>query len=217
MNTIFQYTPVILQGIGETLILAFVSLSLGLFFGMVFSILESSNQATTRISASLLSSLLRGLPEILILFAIYFGSSYLLSTLNQNTLEINTFFASALALSLVFAANASKIFQAAHSAIRAGEKEIACNMGFSRSQILYHILIPQTIRKALPGLGNLWFVLIKDTALVSLIGGADLISRIQIVIRNTHQPFTFYFLLAGIYLLLTTFSEWGMKRITHHA
>jgi His/Glu/Gln/Arg/opine family amino acid ABC transporter permease subunit len=204
----FEYYLALTQGIAETLSLASVSLLLGLGLGIVFSYLETRNIAWLSQAILSLGTLLRGIPEILLLFAVFFGGSWALSKLCNDTIEIQPWFAGVFALSITFASYAAKLFSAGFRSISAGEQEAAQSLGLKPTQSFYHIYLPQIFRYALPGLGSLWLILLKDTALISLIGGQDLLSRFQIIIRNTNQPFTYYFILAAIYLILTTVSSY---------
>lgn len=205
------YLPTLSIGIGETISLAALSLILGLILGILFTIFETGKVSLLRLAFHCFTTTIRGIPEILLLFAFYFGGSTLLSTLFNKNIDINPFVAGVLTLSLIFGSYSCKILSSALNAISIGEREAAKAIGFSNWQIGLFILWPQMIRHALPGLGNLWLILLKDTALISLIGGSDLMSRTQIIIRNTEQPFTFYLLLSIIYLMLNFISEWATK------
>ena len=93
-----------------------------------------------------------------------------------------------------------------------GQAEAGKALGLTGWFIFKKILLPQAWRHALPGLGNLWLVLLKDSALVSLVGLGDLMNKAQIAASTTHQPFKFYLLAAGCFLILTTLSQWLLKR-----
>ncbi len=213
ITSITSFLPSFLQGTGETLSIALVSLAAGLLIGLAFSLSYSIKSIWIRWPILLICNLIRGLPEILILFIVYFGGSYFLSYLTNGQIEINAFLAGTITLAIIFGAYASKIFYSALHHIVPGEKEAAAILGLSRWKTLYFIILPQIWHQSLPGLGNLWLTLLKDTVLVSLIGGTDLMSRTQIIVQNTQQPFTFYLLMAGIYLFLTTLSEFGIQSI----
>src|SRR5438876_11497086 len=104
------------------------------------------------------------------LFIIYFGLTTLLSQLLHHYVEISAFVAGVMALGLIFGAYASQVFRGAFLALNAGQIEAGKAMGLSRFQIISRLQIPQAWRHAIPGLGNLWLVLLKDTAIVTLIG-----------------------------------------------
>lgn len=201
-------------GLVETLCLASVSLILGLLIGFGLTLLQLN--LTNPLGRTLFQGsiyVLRGLPETFILFLIYFGGTYLLSTIFKDRMDIQPFVASSIALAIVFGIYACKIFESALQAIIPGEWEAATTLKLPKFQIFYHIILPQVWQYALPGLSNLWLTALKDTALVSLIGGSDLMSRTQIIVRNTQQPFTYYCLLAFIYLCLSRLSEWQVAKL----
>jgi len=112
-----------------------------------------------------------------------------------------------MALSLIFGSYATQVFRSAFSAIDPGQIQAANALGFSRMQIFILIQIRQAWRHAIPGLGNLWLVLLKDTAIVMLIGLPDLMGQAKIAASSTQQPFLFYLSAAGIYLLITSISQ----------
>lgn len=205
------------QGIVETLSLAAFSFVLGLLIAIFLTILRLKIKSSIMtIFLSLIENLIRILPETLILFAVYFGGSWILSNIFSKELEISAFFACIFALSLILSVYASKILILALSHITKGEREAAHTLKLSAFKTAYHIILPQMWQQALPGLGNLWLIVLKDTALISLIGGNDLMSRTQLLSRNTQQPFTYYGILACIYLILTYFSEHCIKRMATH-
>lgn len=207
MITNVGFIQQLLLGTKLTLIVAVCALCFGLLVGLLSAILELSSSKIIRIAAITCMSLIRGLPELLVLFAIYFGGTILLSKIFHHYIEVNALIAGIVALGLIFAAYAAEVFRGAFLAINSGQKEAGMALGFSNYYILTRIQLPQLWRHALPGLNNLWLVLLKDTALVSLLGLADLMSKTQIAASETHQPFTFYCVAALIYLALTSISQ----------
>lgn len=198
----------LLSGTWTTLQVAVSALALGLILGLAGAAGQSASNVIIRGFTKTLINIIRGVPELLVMFFVYFGSSTILSTLFNHYVPVNGFTAGVFALSLIFASYASHTFRGAFLAVGQGQKEAALALGLSKQQTFFYILLPQAWRHALPGLGNLWLVLLKDTALVSLIGLADLMSKAQIASAQTHKPFTFYLAAAVIYLIITTLSEW---------
>lgn len=198
----------LLIGTWVTIKLACSALVLGLISGIIGMLGENSKITYLRYLCIGFIGLLRGLPELLVLFFIYFGSGYLLSKLLGRYIEVTSFTAGTIALGLIFGAYASQVFRGAFLTIPKGQYEAAQALGIHPAQIFWRILLPQAWRYALPGLGNLWFVLLKDTALVSLIGLADLMNNAQIAASSTQKPFTFFLATACIYLILTTLSQY---------
>jgi His/Glu/Gln/Arg/opine family amino acid ABC transporter permease subunit len=197
----------LLSGTLITLKVAGCSALIGVAIGLLGALLESIPVRWLRYIAASIIFIVRGLPELLVLFFIYFGLTAILSKLFNRYIDINAFVASVIAMSLIFGAYASQVFRGAFLAIDRGQIEAGRAIGFSRWQVFIHIQIPQGWRHAIPGLGNLWLVLLKDTAIVMLIGLPDLMSQAKIAASTTHQPFTFYLIAAVIYLLITSVSQ----------
>jgi histidine transport system permease protein hisQ len=162
---------------------------------------------------AVLVALLRGLPEILVVLLVYFGSSEVVEMITGEYIEFGAFGCGVFALSLIFAAYASQTLRGAIQAIPKGQWESGVALGLSKGYTFLHIIMPQVWRHALPGLSNQWLVLLKDTALISLIGVDDLMRQAQLINTNTHQPFTWYGIAALIYLVVTLVSQVGIRKL----
>ncbi|WP_233116842.1 arginine ABC transporter permease ArtQ [Aggregatibacter actinomycetemcomitans] len=194
-----------------TLGLAVCSLVLGLILGMLFAVLEANRSVGKPMAVFV--ALLRGLPEILVVLLVYFGSSEVVEMITGDYIEFGAFGCGVFALSLIFAAYASQTLRGAIQAIAKGQWESGAALGLSKGYTFIHIVMPQVWRHALPGLSNQWLVLLKDTALISLIGVDDLMRQAQLINTNTHQPFTWYGIAALIYLLVTLVSQVGIRKL----
>ncbi len=176
---------------GMTVGLAVCALIVGLALAMFFAVWESAKWRPVAWAGSALVTILRGLPEILVVLFIYFGSSQLLLTLSDGftinlgfvqipvqmdieNFDVSPFLCGVIALSLLYAAYASQTLRGALKAVPVGQWESGQALGLSKSAIFFRLVMPQMWRHALPGLGNQWLVLLKDTALVSLISVNDL-------------------------------------------
>lgn len=197
----------ILLGTLVTLKVAFCAAGIGIMIGIAGALLESIPIAWLRYLAAGIIFITRGLPELLVLFFIYFGLTALFKNWFHQYIDISPFTAGVAALSLIFGSYASQVFRGAFLAIDRGQIEAGKALGLNARQILYFIKIPQAWRHAIPGLGNLWLVLLKDTAIVTLIGLTDMMNAAKMAASTTHQPFTFYLIAAVIYLLITTISQ----------
>ena len=206
-----DYFSLMLTAALMTLGLAVCSLVLGLFLGMLFAVLEANRFVGK--PTMVLVALLRGLPEILVVLLVYFGSSELVELLTGEYVEFGAFGCGVFALSLIFAAYASQTLRGAIQAIAKGQWESGTALGLSKGYTFLRIIMPQVWRHALPGLSNQWLVLLKDTALISLIGVDDLMRQAQLINTNTHQPFTWYGIAALIYLLVTLVSQLGIRKL----
>ena len=207
----YDFLSLMLTAALMTLGLAVCSLILGLFLSLIFSVLEA-NRFVGKPTAVFIA-LLRGLPEILVVLLVYFGSTELVEMLTGEYIEFGAFGCGVFALSLIFAAYASQTLRGAIQAIPKGQWESGAALGLSKRYTFIHIVMPQVWRHALPGLSNQWLVLLKDTALVSLIGVDDLMRQADLINTNTHKPFTWYGIAALIYLAVTLISQVGIRKL----
>ena len=207
----FDFLSLMFTAALMTLGLAVCSLVAGLLLSMLFAVLEV-NRVVGKPMAVLVA-LLRGLPEILVVLLVYFGSSEVVEMITGEYIEFGAFGCGVFALSLIFAAYASQTLRGAIQAIPKGQWESGAALGLSKGYTFLHIIMPQVWRHALPGLSNQWLVLLKDTALISLIGVDDLMRQAQLVNTNTHQPFTWYGIAALIYLVVTLVSQVGIRKL----
>lgn len=208
-----EFLPLIFNATLMTLGLALCSLVLGLLLAMIFVSLETHRWQCLSKPTSVFVALLRGLPEILVVFLIYFGTPEILELITGDYVELGPFGCGVVALSLIFASYASQTLRGAIQAIPVGQWESGAALGLSRIYTFIHIVMPQVWRHALPGLSNQWLVLLKDTALVSLIGVHDLMRQTELVNTNTHQPFTWYGFAALIYLVITLVSQVLIRKL----
>lgn len=203
-------------GLWMTLKVAIGGLVLGLVFGLLGAAAKLSRYRFLGWIASTYTTVIRGIPELLVVLIIYFGTAGALTQMaawfgHDEYVELSPFAAGVIALSIAFGAYATEVFRGAIQAIHKGQIEAAIACGMSPAQIFFRITLPQAWRVAIPGLGNLFQVLLKDTALISVIGLEELMRKGQIAIANTREPFTFYFTIAVIYLLITLFVLAGQK------
>ncbi len=206
----------LLAGAWVTVKLSLVGLLFGLLLGLAGAGAKLSRYLALRLTADALITAVRGVPELLLVLAIYFGGSVLLNSLFQalgfqGYVEINKFAAGVLAVGTSFGAYASEVFRGAILAVPGGQVEAARSLGMGGFLIFRRILLPQVMRIALPGLGNLFLILQKNTALVSVTGLHELMRNASAAAQLTKQPFTFYMAAALIYLTLTTVTMVGIQ------
>ena len=185
----------LLKGVSITLLLAFCALPVGLTIGAGIAAFSVSKQRTAQAFALLYTTVIRGLPELLTLFMIYHGVGLLINQLlkwwnpNNGFFELSPFLAGVIALGLVFSGYAAEVLRGAWQALDKGQREAGYSLAMGRWQIFWLIERPQILRLALPGLGNLWINLLKDTALVSVIALNDLMRMTNIAVGATKKPF----------------------------
>lgn len=207
----------IARGFVVTLLLAISTLPFGLAAGLALALAKRSEDRALALGADIYTTIFRGLPELLTLFLVFYGGQALLNALAARmgfaSFEVSPFLAGMLALGFVFAAFSSEVFLSAFRAIPPGQAEAGQALGLSRWRILRLIVLPQLIRIALPGLSNVWLNLLKDTALVSVIGLADIMRQSGVAARVTREPFLFFSVACALYLILTFASAAILSRV----
>jgi arginine transport system permease protein len=219
---------------GMTVGLAVSALVVGLILAMIFAAWESARWRPVAWLGTGLVMLFRGLPEILVVLFVYFGASQLLLTLSDGftvnlgvfsfpvqiaieNFDVSPFLCGVIALSILYASYASQTLRGALKAVPQGQWESGQALGMKTPAIFFRLIMPQMWRHALPGLGNQWLVLLKDTALVSLISVNDIMLQTKSIAARTQEPFTWYLMAAAIYLAITLLSQQVLKRIDAHA
>ncbi|KAA0970184.1 ABC transporter permease [Aureimonas fodinaquatilis] len=207
----------IIGGVLVTVSLSLATLPVGIAGGLAMALAKRSADPALRLSANIYTTIFRGLPELLTLFLVYYGGQSLINAMTGATglpaLTLSSFVSGMIALGLVFSAFASEVFLSAFQAISPGQAEAGRALGMHRFAIGYKIVFPQLMRHALPGLSNCWQNLLKDTALVSVIGLADIMRQTGVAARVTREPFLFFSLACVLFLILTFVSGIGISRI----
>lgn len=208
------------QGWGSALLLATlltVALTLcGLLVGSVFGALVAaaklSSRRSLRVVGELYSTVFRGIPELLVIYLFYFGGSTLITAIGQwfgaeGFIATPPFLVGALAVGVISGSYQAEVYRGAYLAVSQGELEAARAIGMPTLMLARRILLPQILRFSLPGLGNVWQMSLKDSALISVTGLAELMRSTQIAAGSTRQYFTFYIVGGILYLVLTGLSN----------
>ncbi len=221
MIDLHGFGPALAAGTLMTIKLALTALAIGLVLGLSGALAKTSQNRILSTIGGLYSTIVRGVPELLWVLLMYFGTVNLMRALGQwlcmPQLELSAFAAGSIALGLCFGAYATEVFRGALLAIPRGHREAGQALGMSRPRIFWRIILPQMWRIALPGLGNLFMILMKDTALVSVIGLEEIMRRSQIAVTATKEPFTFFLVAAFIYLGLTVIAMTAMHFLERRA
>ena len=211
------FLPAILEGLRSTLLVALLSLAVACVFGLAGAVAKLSHSRLARGAAQVYTTLIRGLPELVLMLGVFYGGQYLLNALAESrgweVIDVPPFAAGVLTIGFIFGAYLTETFRGAIEAIPRGQAEAALAFGFTRAQVLRRIVLPQMVRHALPGFTNNWLVMVKATALVSLIGLDDMVHRANLAASATREPFTFYALVALLYLAITTVSIAVLSRL----
>lgn len=208
----------IAYGVFITVSLAIATLPVGLAIGFLAALAKQSAEPSLRLAGDIYTTIFRGLPELLTLFVVFYGAQIGIQKVVHlfapgATIEVNSFIAGMIALGAVFSAYASEVFLSAFRAIPKGQYEGGHAIGLSNTQTMRLVVLPQLIRISLPGLANLWLILLKDTALVSAIGLTDILRQAGVAARVTKHAFLFFGVATLIYLILAIISSFGINAI----
>lgn len=205
------YSQLIFEGALVTLELALSSVLLAVVIGLIGAGGKLSQNPVISTIFGAYTTLIRGVPDLVLMLLIFYGLQIALNSVTEfigfSQINIDPLGAGIITLGFIYGAYFTETFRGAYLAVPRGQIEAATAFGFSNSQIFRRILFPAMMRFALPGIGNNWQVILKATALVSILGLNDLVKATQLVGKGTYQPF-FYAIVAGlVYLLFTTISN----------
>jgi His/Glu/Gln/Arg/opine family amino acid ABC transporter permease subunit len=204
------HLPSLLGGAAVTLAVAFCALVLAMALGLLGASAQLHGNALARRCAQGYTTLVRGVPDLVLMLLVFFGGQFALNALaaalDLRAPDLPPFAAGVLTLGFIFGAYLSETFRGALLAIAPGLREAGLAFGMSRSRVFLRITLPQMVRLALPGFTNNWLVLVKSTALVSVIGLTDMMHRASLAAGSTQEPFAFYVAVGAIYLALTSAS-----------
>lgn len=201
-----------------TIAAALCGFALGSLLGMCGAALKLSHNALLRLMGQLYTTIFRGLPEILVVYLFYFGGSVVLTkTLNLSGFpgfySLPSFVMGILAIGLVSGAYQTEAYRTGYLRLDPGQLEAASACGMPHLLRLRRIIAPQTLRFALPALGNIWQNVLKETSLLSVIGLTELLRQAGIAAGSTRQPLLFYGIAALIFLLIGKLTGQVMLRL----
>ncbi len=205
-------------GLKMTLTVGFLALGVSILMGLLGAWGKLSKSPMARGVAGTYTTVIRGVPELLLILLIYYGTPTLIQDIAERfghdiIIDVNSFIAGVATIGFIYGAFATEVFRGAILAVPKGQLEAAQAYGMPRLMIVRRILLPQVLRFALPGLGNVWMVLIKATSLISVIQLPELVRNTDIAARSTRMPFTFFFAAALIFLAITAVSMLAQHRL----
>lgn len=217
-----DYIVTVLAAGSVTLGVAVLALLIAVVLGLVFALCKLSDNRGLRILAEVYTTVVRGIPDLVLMLLIYYSLPALVTMIAKSFgqrlfVEFDPFLAGAATLGLIFGAYMTETFRGAILNIPHGQIEAAHAFGMGRFKTWRSIVLPQMMRLALPGFTNNWLVLFKGTALISLIGLQDIMFRAKGAAEATRQPFTFYLVASGFYLLITALSLLALRQVAKRA
>ncbi len=209
------YLPLILEGMVLTVEVAVTSLIIAVILGIIGALAKLSKSTIARNLATLYTTIIRGIPDLVLMMLIFFGGQILLNNLGDKMgwdyIDVSPFIAGTLTIGFIFGAYMTETFRGGILAVSKGEIEAGQAFGMNSKQVFSRLTLPLMIRHVLPGFGNNWMVLAKTTALVSVIGLHDMVYNAGLAGGATREPFTFYFVVAMLFLLITGISDLGLR------
>lgn len=206
INLIIQYLPLLLQGLVITLQIAGISCCIGLILGTILALLETSKNTFLRTFVTAYVIIIRGTPMLIQIYSAYF-------LLPQIGIYIPALWTAIIAIGLNSAAYISQIIRSGISSIGTGQIEAAKVLGFSTTDTIVYIILPQALRTTLPSLGNEFVTLIKDSSLASLIGVTELTKQGNFIKNKTFDAITVYVAIAVLYLIITSTISFFVARL----
>tara|TARA_S200000501_G_scaffold90900_2_gene84142 strand:- start:2228 stop:2941 length:714 start_codon:yes stop_codon:yes gene_type:complete len=201
-----------LMGALMTVLVSASSLILGIVIGIIFAACKLSNIFVLRVIANIYTTIIRGIPELLVIYLLFFGGSgavmYLAKIFGYNGyIELNAFTIGTIAVGAISGAYSTEVIRGAVNSVQKGQFEAGKTLGLNGYGLYGKIIFPQVARIALPGIGNVWQITLKDTALISVTGLVEIMRQSRIAAGSTHEPFIFYTAAIILYLLITRFSN----------
>ena len=194
-----------------TIAVSITAMLIGFSFAAIFTPLKLSKFKSLNLIANIYTTVIRGVPELLVIYLFFFGGSgaimFVASMFGYNEyIEINAFITGSFAIGIISGAYSTEVFRGAIQSIDKGQFEAAKVLGLNKFEQFYKIILPQMLRLAIPNLSNVWQITLKDTSLISVTGLVEIMRQSYIAAGSTRDPLFFYSFAALLYLLLTFLS-----------
>ena len=201
-----------------TIAVSITAMLIGFFFALIFTPLKLSKNKFFNFIANSYTTVIRGVPELLVIYLFFFGGSgavmYVAKIFGYNGyIEVNAFFTGAISIGVISGAYSTEVFRGAIQSINQGQFEASQVLGFKKIAYYYKIIIPQMLRLALPNISNVWQITLKDTSLISVTGLVEIMRQSYIAAGFTRDPLFFYSFAAVLYLFLTFLSMKMFNRL----
>ena len=201
-----------------TIAVSITAMLIGFSFAAIFTPLKLSKYKSLNLVANIYTTVIRGVPELLVIYLFFFGGSgaimFVASMFGYNEyIEINAFVTGSFAIGIISGAYSTEVFRGAIQSIDKGQFEAAKVLGFNKFKQFYKIILPQMLRLAIPNLSNVWQITLKDTSLISVTGLVEIMRQSYIAAGSTRDPLFFYSFAAVLYLLLTFLSMKLINRL----
>ena len=201
-----------------TIAVAITAMLIGFLFALIFTPLKLSKNRFLNLIANSYTTVIRGVPELLVIYLFFFGGSaavmFVASIFGYGEyIEINAFITGAFSIGIISGAYSTEVFRGAIQSIDKGQFEAANVLGLGKFGKFFKVILPQTLRLALPNLSNVWQITLKDTSLISVTGLVEIMRQSYVAAGSTRDPLFFYSFAAVLYLLLTFLSMKLINRL----
>ena len=203
-DIISVYGKLLLDAMGQTLIMAFYSLIFASIIGLIFGMLSVLKSKVCNVIAQIFVDIIRGVPMIVLAFFVFFGIPYALKNFLHSTFTFTALRAGIICLSLNCGAYMSEIIRAGIQSVDIGQMEAARSLGIPYWKAMHKVVLPQAIRTMIPSIINQFIITLKDTSILSVIGFPELVNAAQNVIAINFKSFQVWFLVGLMYLIVIT-------------
>jgi len=212
------YSGIILKALQQTLSVGLLSMLLATVIGVFGALAKNSKNLLLKSIATFYTATIRGIPELILLLLFFYGLPTLIQDIGASfgyefILDFNPFIAGTLTLGFIYGAFSTEVFRGAFNSVPKGQLEAAHAIGMTPKKVFLRVQFPQAVRFAIPGLSNVWMLLIKATALISVIQLNEVMRMTKIAANATHKPFTAYMFAAMIFLAITLVSMLVQKAL----
>ena len=206
------WSPELLRGFAVTMLVAVSAYSLSFLVGILWSVAGASNRRLLRACWKVYASIVMGVPPLLVIFFVYYNLPPFLGAVTGLNIEVSPLAAGITALAIVYSAYLGEAFRGAYLDIPDGQFEAARALGLKAYPLYRLVLLPQVLRLAAPALSNIWLIVLKDTAYVSLVGLVDIVRVAYVASGTTNEPFLFFLASGAVFVLLAVVSAYGIRR-----
>ena len=201
-----------------TIAVAIAAMLIGFLFSLIFTPLKLSNNKFLNFIGNTYTTVIRGVPELLVIYLLFFGGSsaimYVASIFGYfEYIEINAFMTGSVAIGIISGAYSTEVFRGAIQSIDKGQFEACKVLGLKKHIYFLKVILPQMLRLAIPNLSNVWQITLKDTSLISVTGLVEIMRQSYIAAGSTRDPLFFYSFAAVLYLILTFISMKLINRL----
>lgn len=225
-EVLVRHIPILLQGTWMTVKVGLFALAIAVILGLIFALCRLSKNRLVSTIGWVYTTFIRGVPDLVLMLLFFYGGQMLLNNavyaMNQrgwietDYIDISPFIAGSVTIGFIFGAYMAETFRGAMMAVPKGQYEAAEAYGLSKSRRFFRITFPQMIRHALPGVGNNWQVILKTTALVSILSLKDLVKISSDAAKKNYEPFIFYLAAGALFLFLTWLSILAFKWLENY-